>query len=63
MNLPWAVKWALRQGLGRKRGEVVIEVLEGPVGQIIDFALQGRAVAALAKVDEAIEHMRKIGQA
>lgn len=62
MNLSKLEKWALRQALGSKKGPLVIELLEGPVGAFINDVIQGRAVAALAKLDEAIEHLRGLGE-
>lgn len=53
MNLPWIVRWALRQGLGKARGEVVIGLLSGPLGLLIDLATGGKIAAALGHVDDA----------
>ena len=53
MVLPWVVRWALRQGLGRARGEVVIGLLSGPLGLLIDLATGGKIAQALGQVDKA----------
>lgn len=53
MNLPWIVRWALRQGLGKARGEIVIGLLSGPLGLLIDLATGGKIAAALGQVDDA----------
>jgi hypothetical protein len=58
MKLNSVIKWALRQGLGTKRGAVVIEMLEGPLGFFIDLSTQGKASQELGKLDEAVEALR-----
>jgi hypothetical protein len=44
-TIPWILKWALRQSLGRERGDYFIGVLSGPVGAFLDIVF-GREIAA-----------------
>lgn len=60
MNLPWIVRWALRQGLGKARGEVVIGLLSGPLGLLIDYATGGKIAHALGQVDKAAADVAKV---
>ena len=60
MNLSKVARWMLRQALGTKRGEMVIAMLLGPVGVILDLALQGRATEALMRLDTALDGIREV---
>ena len=53
-NIPWLIKWALRQSLGRDRGDYYIGVLSGPVGAFLDIAF-GREIAAAESAIAAAE--------
>jgi hypothetical protein len=58
MNLSKVSRWLIRQALGSKRGDVVVAMLAGPIGSIIDMALSGRASDALSRLDEAFGALR-----
>lgn len=60
MNISKAAQWMLRQALGTKRGNMVIALLSGPVGMILDLALAGRGTEALAKLDTAVDGVRNV---
>ena len=47
MKLGKFVKWALQQGLGTKRGQLLTELLTGPLGVLIDLLAEGRPQKAL----------------
>ncbi len=40
MKIPGIARWALRQALGTARGALVIGLLEGPIGALLDTAEQ-----------------------
>jgi hypothetical protein len=60
MNLSKASRWMIRQALGSKRGEVVIALLGGVLGEIIDMALGGQVSLALSKVDGVVDSVREV---
>jgi len=60
MKLNPVIKWALRQGLGGKRGAVVIGALEGVLGVFLDLSTQGKASEALAKIDDVVDQLRGV---
>jgi hypothetical protein len=60
MKLSPLIKWALRQGLGTKRGAVAIEILEGPLGMLIDYSSKGQASEALGKIDDVVGQLREV---
>lgn len=46
----WA-KWAIRQALGTARGAMVIALLEGPIGALLDtVVLRGRGTVELDRL-------------
>lgn len=52
MNIGKLAAWAIRQALGKKRGEAVLALLSGPIGMILDRAiLGGRAQTELSKIE------------
>lgn len=53
MNLNAFLRWALRQALGKRRGQAAIDLLTGPVGGLIDMAAGGRVSAALTQIETA----------
>ena len=60
MNLSKVAQWMIRQALGTKRGAMLIELLAGPLGVVIDLATQGRATEALAKLDGIVDSVREV---
>lgn len=60
MNLKNPLKWMLRQSLGTKRGNMVIALLEGPLGMVLDLALEGKPSAAVAKIDAVVDSVRDV---
>lgn len=51
MTVPNWAKWALKQALGTARGQMVIDLLSGPIGALIDtVALRGRGTIELDRI-------------
>lgn len=51
MKIPGWAKWALRQSLGTARGAMVIALLEGPIGALLDsVAFRGRGSGELERI-------------
>lgn len=57
MKFNWWQKQLIKQAAGTKRGELVVVILSGPLGEMIDLLVGGKLSAALAKSDEAISHV------
>ncbi len=60
MNLSKAAQWILKQSLGTKRGEMVIALLSGPVGAILDLASNGKGTEALGKLDGVVDAVKGV---
>lgn len=60
MNIPAWLQWALKQGLGKNRGGLVISLLSGPVGVALDIASKGQVGEALRKSEDAVDAVRKV---
>ena len=60
MKLSWWQKQLIRQAAGTKRGELVIVILSGPLGEMIDLLVGGKLSAALAKSSEAVSHFLEV---
>lgn len=58
MNMSKLAQYVVKQSLGTKRGQAVIDLLSGPVGQFLDLALGGKGSEALAKLDDAVADLR-----
>lgn len=65
MKLGIFTRWALEQGLGVKRGQLVIELLSGPLGLLINHVADGRPQKALESLggitDALLEAAREAG--
>lgn len=57
MKFNWWQRQLIKQAAGTKRGELVVVILSGPLGDMIDLLVGGKLSAALAKSDEALSHV------
>ena len=60
MTLNGFQKWMIRQGLGKDRYTLIIGILEGPIGIMIDAVLKGRPSEVLAQASKAQAHLEEI---
>lgn len=53
MKINSIVRWAIKQSLGSARGAMVIALLEGPIGALLDtVALRGRGTIELERIEK-----------
>lgn len=60
MKIPQILRWMIRQSLGSKRGDLVLALLSGPLGELIDFALKGEVGRLFGRIDAVLDDVRAV---